>query len=139
MAKRRVESQNGNLIPTIKSWELPQFPCVQVMCNILLKNSWRGLQLCFKSHLNPSFANKVMGPQRCMNPRIKWHLEATSWPSTKYIIRGKVVASLKFGSWWVLWVRICPWFVLTPKVFQLYTNQLMVWVMQVCVNKWIVC
>jgi hypothetical protein len=29
----------------------------------------------------------------------------------KYIIRGKVVASLKSGPWWVLWVQVCPWFV----------------------------
>ncbi len=38
-------------------------------------------------------------------------------PTTKYTIRGKVMVSPKFGSWWMLWVWICPWFVLTPKVF----------------------
>jgi len=27
-----------------------------------------------------------------------------SWWGTKYIIRGKVVASFKFGPWWVLWI-----------------------------------
>jgi hypothetical protein len=32
-----------------------------------------------------------------------------SWPNTKYVIRGKVVPSLKFRPWWVLWVRVCPW------------------------------
>jgi hypothetical protein len=37
------------------------------------------------------------------------------WPCTKYIIRGKVMASLKSGSWWVLWVRVCPWLVCAPK------------------------
>jgi hypothetical protein len=47
------------------------------------------------------------------------------WPGTKYTIRGKVVASPKFGSWWVLWIRVCPWLVLAPKVFQLCTNQLL--------------
>jgi hypothetical protein len=46
---------------------------------------------------------------------------------TKYTIRGKVMASPKSGLWWVLWVRVCPWLVLTPKVFQLCTNQLVVW------------
>jgi hypothetical protein len=30
-----------------------------------------------------------------------------SWPVTKYIIRGKVVASPKFGLWWVLWIHVC--------------------------------
>jgi hypothetical protein len=29
-----------------------------------------------------------------------------SWRGTKYTIRGKVVASPKFGPWWVLWVRV---------------------------------
>jgi hypothetical protein len=31
---------------------------------------------------------------------------------------GKVVASLEFGPWWILWVQNYPWFVLAPKVFQ---------------------
>jgi len=29
------------------------------------------------------------------------------WPSTKNIIRRKVVTSCKFGLWWVLWVCVC--------------------------------
>jgi hypothetical protein len=57
-----------------------------------------------------------------------------SWRGTKYIIRGKVVASPKSRLWWVLWIRICPWFVLTPKVLQLCTNQLVVWFVQIRVN-----
>jgi hypothetical protein len=59
------------------------------------------------------------------------------WPGTKYIIRGKVVASPKFGLWWVLWVCVCSW--LVTKVLQLCTNQLIVWVVQVHVNNWIAC
>jgi len=39
-----------------------------------------------------------------------------SWRGTKYTIRGKVVVSPKFGPWWILWVRVCPWLVLAPKV-----------------------
>ncbi len=31
------------------------------------------------------------------------------WPSTNNTIREKVVASPKFGPWWVLWVHVCPW------------------------------
>jgi len=41
-----------------------------------------------------------------------------SWRGTKYTIRGKVVPSPKSGLWWVLWVWVCPWFILTPKVLQ---------------------
>jgi hypothetical protein len=40
------------------------------------------------------------------------------WPPKKgaeYTIREKVVASPKSGPWWVLWIRVCPWFILTPK------------------------
>jgi len=33
-----------------------------------------------------------------------------SWRSTKYTIRGKVVASPKSGLWWILWVQVCSWF-----------------------------
>jgi hypothetical protein len=58
------------------------------------------------------------------------------WPATEYTIRGKVVASPKFKPWWVLWVRICSWLVLAPKVLQLCTNQLVVWFMQVRVSDW---
>jgi hypothetical protein len=39
------------------------------------------------------------------------------WLTTEYTIRGKVVASPKFGLWWVLWVRVCPWLVHAPKMF----------------------
>jgi hypothetical protein len=46
------------------------------------------------------------------------------------------VASLKFEPWWVLWIWVCPWLVLTPKVFQLCINQLVVWFVQVCVSDW---
>jgi hypothetical protein len=56
------------------------------------------------------------------------------WKGIKYTIRGKVVASPKFGSWWVLWVRVYPCLVLTPKVLQLCTNQLVVWFVQIRVN-----
>jgi len=50
------------------------------------------------------------------SPETKWHLGAGPWPNTKNIIRGKVVAPPKFGSWWVLWVHVYSWFVHAPKV-----------------------
>ncbi len=55
-------------------------------------------------------------------------------PTNFMSIRGKVVASFKFGLWWVLWIRVCPWLIRAPKVFQLRTNQLVVWFVQVLVN-----
>jgi hypothetical protein len=49
------------------------------------------------------------------------------WLGTKYTIRGKVVASPKSGLWWILWVSICSWLILAPKVLKLCTNQFVVW------------
>ncbi len=37
------------------------------------------------------------------------------WRGAKYTIRRKVVASPKSRPWWVLWVRVCPWLVLSTK------------------------
>ncbi len=58
------------------------------------------------------------------------------WWSTKYIIRGKVMASPKSRLWWVLWICGCLWLVLTLKALKLHTNQLVVWFVQVCVSNW---
>jgi hypothetical protein len=54
--------------PTTKSQESPQFPHVQVTCNVLLKIFQQGLQLCLRSHLNQRSARKVMDPQSRENP-----------------------------------------------------------------------
>jgi len=113
---------------TIKSRESPRFPFVQVACDILLESSWKGLEFYFNPHFNRRSIRKIMGPQSHGSPNfgnVIWMW--ASWSGTKYTIRGKVVASPKSGSWWVLWVRVCPWFILAPKVFQLCTNQLVVW------------
>jgi hypothetical protein len=40
-----------------------------------------------------------------------------SWRSIEYTIRGKVVASPKSGPWWVLWIQVYMWLILTPKMF----------------------
>jgi hypothetical protein len=106
-------------LPTTKSWELTQFPCVQVTCDILLKSFRRGLQLYFRLHFNWRSSHKVMGPQSCGSPNFGnfeipiWESQGqkiiwmwASWRGTKYTIRGKVVASPKSEPWWVLWVRV---------------------------------
>jgi hypothetical protein len=126
-------------LPTTKSRESTRRPCVQVACNILLKRSWRRLQLFFRPHLNHRFAHKVMGPQShgslifgnfaipilgVLGQNAIWMW--ASWRGTKYTIKGKVVVSPKFGLWWVLWVRVCPWLVVAPKVLKLCINQLVV-------------
>jgi hypothetical protein len=76
-------------LQTTKSRELPQFPCVQMACDIPLEISQWRIQRCFKPHLNRRSTHKVMGPQSCRNPhcgspRTKWHLDAG--PVAKHII-----------------------------------------------------
>jgi hypothetical protein len=69
-------------LPTTKSQESPRFLHIQVTCNISLKVFQRGLQLCFRSHLNQRSARKIMGPQSHRSPSCenfgslttKWHL-----------------------------------------------------------------
>jgi hypothetical protein len=46
------------------------------------------------------------------------------------------MASPKSGPWWVLWIQICPWFVLAPKVFQLCTNPTCCLVL--CKSVWVI-
>jgi hypothetical protein len=62
------------------------------------------------------------------------------WLGTEYTIRGKVVASLKFRLWWILWIHVCPWFVRAPKCFNYALTNLLVglcrsvWVIELLVN-----
>ncbi len=125
---------------TTKSQKSTQFPRIQVACDISLKSYRRGLQLCFRLHCNQRFAWEVMGPQSCGNPSCA-NLGTPTWESwdkmpfwmwplwrdIKNTIREKVVASPKSGFWWVLWVQGCSWFILTPKMLKLCTNQCVVW------------
>ncbi len=91
------------------------------------RTRWR-LQLCFIPHLNWRFAHKVMGPPKSWESQfwefrdshlgVSWQNDIwvlVAWPVTKYTIRGKVVASLKFGPWWVLWVLVYLWLICAPK------------------------
>jgi hypothetical protein len=66
-SKERLGVRLAVWLPTIKSWESTQFPGVQVECDIPLKRSWRGLQLCFRPHHNRRSVHEVMGPQGCGN------------------------------------------------------------------------
>jgi len=58
-------------LPTTKSQELTWFPCVQVACHILLENSQRGLQLCFRPHFNQRSTHKVMRAQSRESPNFR--------------------------------------------------------------------
>jgi hypothetical protein len=66
--KERLGVKLAIWLLTIKSQKSTRFPCVQVACNIPLKSSRQGLQLCFRPHLNRRSTHKVMGPQSDENP-----------------------------------------------------------------------
>ncbi len=126
-------------LPTIKSWELTRFPSVQATCDIPLEGIDKGYDFALGLIVIKGLHVKLCAPKVARvptmgisglplgNPKTKCHLNVPSWRDAENIIRGKVVASLKFGSWWVLWVRGCPWLILAPKVPELCTNQLFVW------------
>ncbi len=73
------------------------------------------------------------------SPGTKCHLGVGLMEKHKVYYKGKVVASPKSRPWWILWIWICSWLVLAPKVFQLCTNQLVwlcrsMWMIEVLVN-----
>jgi hypothetical protein len=63
------------------------------------------------------------------------------WLGTENTIRGKVVASPKSGLWWVLWIRVCSWFVYAPKCSNYALTNLLfglcrsVWMIEMFVNQ----
>jgi hypothetical protein len=65
------------------------------------------------------------------SPGTKCQLGAGLVAKHRVYYKGEVVASPKFGPWWVLWVWVCPWLIRAPKVLQLCTNQLVIWFVQV--------
>jgi hypothetical protein len=90
------------------------------------------LSMRAKTFLYTSFQSKVF-TQRYGSPKLQesqlWqfrdsHLGVPGqndiwvlvpWLGTKYTIRWKVVASPKFGSWWILWICGYLWLVCAPK------------------------
>jgi hypothetical protein len=134
-ANERLGVKLAVWLPTTKSWELTQFRHVRVICNIPLKISWWGLQLCFRLHCNRRFAHEVMRPKvtgvlavgisglPLGSFRTKNHLDVALMKRHRIYYKGegggfpqvRAVVSLMSLSY--------PWFVLTPKVLQLCNNQ----------------
>jgi hypothetical protein len=119
-------------LSTIKVENRPDFLACRWCATYCWKAFDKGYSFAWNLISIGSLHTKLWGPKVAKVPALgisgqnaiwMWAL----WKCRKYIIRGKVVASPKFGPWWVLWVRICPWFILTPKMLQLRTNQLVVW------------
>jgi hypothetical protein len=129
---------------TSKSQELIRFSYVQGACDIPLKISWQGLQLCFKRHFNRRSAYEVMGSQSHKSRNFgtlgvqgqyaiwMW----ASWRGIKYTIKGEGGGFPQVRAMVILVSPSCPWLVLAPNVFQLCINHLVFGFVQAYVNSW---
>ncbi len=80
-------------------------PLRVVACDIPLESSRRGLQLCFRPHLNQRSPRKVMGPQSCRSPSCG-NFGTLTWESRDKMPfgcgpRGEAKYILKGGRWWL--------------------------------------
>jgi hypothetical protein len=94
--KERLGVKLAIWFSTAKSQESPWFPCVQVVCDILLENFPWGIKFGFKPHLNLRFAHKVMGPQNCRSPNFG-NFGTPTWESWD---------KMTFGCWSVARHRV---------------------------------
>jgi len=103
--KERPRVKLASWLPTTKSQESTWFTCVQMACNIPLEISQQGLQLCFKPHFNPRFAQEVMGPQSHGSPNFG-DFETPTWESRNKMLfgcgpHGEAQSILLGGRWWL--------------------------------------
>ncbi len=125
MAKRKVGNQIANLIPNHKKLGIALISLhVGGMPHTFGKFSMRATMLflnftSIRGLHTKLWASKVAGVPilGILGQNDIWML--ASWPSIDNTIRGKVVASPKSRSWWILWVHLCPWFVRASKMLQL--------------------
>jgi hypothetical protein len=59
-----------------------------------------------RSYGGGGLSDALLGNGEFIANRVVAHVRRAVWPTTKYTIRGKVVASPKFGPWWILCVRV---------------------------------
>jgi len=116
--------------PTRKRRESTPFTCLQMTCDISLKSSRQEIQLCFRMHLNPRSARKVMGLQSCKS--LSWRDFGTPtresrerkaiwmwapWRGAEYTITGNGGCFPQVRAVVSLVCLCCLWLVLAPKVF----------------------
>jgi hypothetical protein len=146
-SKERPRVKLAIWLLTIKSQELTDF----LACRERATYHWKALDEGYNFSLNfiaiKGLHVKLWAPKvvRILtvgitglplgSPTTKCHLDVALWKDVENIIWGKVLASPKFGPWWVLWVWGCPWLVLAPKVFKLCTNQHVVWFVQIWMSE----
>jgi hypothetical protein len=129
----------GIKLPTTKSQESTSSWRLQKECDMALESSQGELQLWLRPHSNRRSEPGNISSQSPGSPT--WDsFETPPWESREknaiwmWLLRnsaentiwGKVVASPKFGSWWVKWVQGRPWLIPTPKGCKMSSNQLVV-------------
>jgi hypothetical protein len=69
---KKIGSQSDNLIPDHGKSGIDRTPlrCMQVVCNMPLESSWRGLQLWLKPRHDRRSAPEVTVPQSCKTPSL---------------------------------------------------------------------
>jgi hypothetical protein len=110
------------------------------------KNSWWGLQLCFRPHFNQRSAHKVMAPQNrgspnlgdFETPRTKSYLDVSPMERCRVYYKGEGDGFPQVRAMVSLVSPCNPWLILAPKVLQPCTNHLVlvlcrsVWVSEAC-------
>jgi hypothetical protein len=115
-------------LPTTKSLESTRPRCVQVECDTPLKRSWRELQIFLRPHPKvPGVQIGTVSRFPLGKPEIKSHSDGVWRNNTENTIWRKVVASPKFGPWWIKWVRVARGLSQHQKCFRMWTNQLVGW------------
>jgi hypothetical protein len=92
-------------LSTRKSRESTWFTCLKMACDISLERFRWGLQLCFRSNLDPRSARKVMGLQSRGNPNLG-NFGTHTWESRDKKPFGcgpcgEVWSIVEGGRWWL--------------------------------------
>jgi hypothetical protein len=134
-------------LPTIKSRESTRFPCVHVVCDILLKALNEGYNFASDLIVIKILHAKLWGPKVVGVPIVgilglplgslgtKCHLDVAPVQRCRKYYKGEGGGFPRVWAVMSLVSPSCPWLVLAPKVLQLCTNHL---VLVLCRSVWII-
>jgi hypothetical protein len=126
MAKRKAGSQLAIWLPTIKSQESVQFPCVQAKCDIPLKDLDEGYNFASDRIVIGGLHRKLCALKVTRVPTVgisglpgtKNHLDVAPMERHKVYYKGESGGFPQIRAVVSLVCPNCPWLVLAPKVLQ---------------------
>ncbi len=147
--QKKVKSQNWQFDSRPLQFGNPQISlCTSGLRHIVGKLPTRAITL-FQTSSPSKVCTQSYGPPKLRESQL-WEFRDShlgilkqndiwvlvSWPGTKYTIRGKVMASPKSRSLWVLWIRVCLWLVRAPKCSTYALTNLLfgLWVIKLFIN-----